>query len=236
MSTDNPKQDLGFGCFPLIAILTIALAGIFIYPILTSSPVDYFKLFSTTVIFAVISFVLSPWFRPIMRGFPPIKFILVVIFAFIVIYPMLMHLPVDYFRLFIFILLTISFLFSLSPWLKPLLHRFPQIGMMSFPIWITLIWLTTIGSILTHPPIDSFGLFWFVLFYPLWLYYLIRHFRVLRNLPPREAILPNEDQANQDQASASPPEKPIFHFYLFGARLKVFRYKFGKYSTYEITG
>src|SRR6266700_2561059 len=177
MSTDNPKQDLGFGCFPLIAILTIALAGIFIYPILTSSPVDYFKLFSTTVIFAVISFVLSPWFRPIMRGFPPIKFILVVIFSFIVIYPMLMHLPVDY-----------------------------------------------------------FGLFWFVLFYPLWLYYLIRHFRVLRNLPPREAILPNEDQANQDQASASPPEKPIFHFYLFGARLKVFRYKFGKYSTYEITG
>src|SRR6266581_530087 len=133
MSTDNPKQDLGFGCFPLIAILTIALAGIFIYPILTSSPVDYFKLFSTTVIFAVISFVLSPWFRPIMRGFPPIKFILVVIFAFIVIYPMLMHLPVDYFRLFIFILLTISFLFSLSPWLKPLLHRFPQIGMMHFP-------------------------------------------------------------------------------------------------------
>src|SRR6266700_1380390 len=181
MSTDNPKQDLGFGCFPLIAILTIALAGIFIYPILTGSPVDYFKLFSTTVIFAVISFVLSPW-------------------------------------------------------LKPLLHRFPQIGMMSFPIWITLIWLTTIGSILTHPPIDYFGLFWFVLFYPLWLYYLIRHFRVLRNLPPREAILPNEDQANQDQASASPPEKPIFHFYLFGARLKVFRYKFGKYSTYEITG
>ena len=236
MSTDSPKQDLGFGCFPLIAILTIALAGLFIYPILTSSPVDYFKLFSTTVIFTVIFFVLCPWFRPIIRGFSPTKYILVVLLAFIVGYPVLMHSPVDYFRLFIFILLTISFLFSLSPWFKPLLERFPQIGMIFAPIILTINGLIAIGYALTHPPIDYFGLFWGVLFYIFFLFYIIRQARAFRNLPPREAILPNEDQANQDQASTSPPEKPIAHFYLFGARLKVFRYKFGKYSTYEITG
>src|SRR5437763_132532 len=121
MSTDNPEQDWGFGCFPLIAILAIALVGLFIYPILTSSPVDYFKLF------------------------------------------------------------------------------------------------------------------WGVLFYLFFLFYFIRQARVLKTLPRRSATSSREDQVNQDQASAPPPEKPILHFYLFGARLKVFRYKFGKYSTYEIT-
>jgi hypothetical protein len=236
MSTDNLKQDLGFGCFPLIAILTIALAGFFIYPILTSSPVDYFKLFSTTVIFAVIFFVLCPWFRPIIRGFPPTKFILVVIFAFIVIYPMLMHPPVDYFRLFIIVMLSISFLFSLSPWFKPILQRFPQIGIMSAPIIMTINGLIAIGYALTHPPIDYFGLFWGVLFYLFFLFYFIRQARMLKTLPHRSATSSHEDQADQDQASASPPEKPILHFYLFGAKLKVFRYKFGRYSTYEITG
>jgi hypothetical protein len=70
-----------------------------------SSPQAIFSLFTLCIYF----FTLSPWFKYTLRWFPTVLIMLIVISGILVTYPLVIHQPLDYVKLF----LTLSVSFSL---------------------------------------------------------------------------------------------------------------------------
>jgi len=146
----------------------IIVGGIGIGSVLLHPPIDYVKLVSGTAILVIGLVFLHPRVAPLLLRFPLIRLFPALILGFSLIYPLVTHPPVDYFRLFMGLIVTILLALALScshhPWFARFFDR-------SHPFMLFLLVILA-GIDIMHTPADSAGLFWKVILYAGVLYFL----------------------------------------------------------------
>src|SRR6266567_6224346 len=118
MSTHNTEQQHETGCLPLLRACLMVSWGLFILFLVLHPPIDYVKLISSALLLLLCLLSFHARFEFLLRRFPLLTILPLLIVGFAMLYPVVTHSPLDYFQLFLALVPVCLLLFVFSPWFK----------------------------------------------------------------------------------------------------------------------